>query len=153
MPFKSDAQRRYFNANREKLEAEGVDVDEWNASSRGKKLPEKGEKKANWLKALARGTGNLLKTQVAPPLAAGAAGYLAAPAFQDMAGIESDMGREAQRLGTAAGAASLASPWLRNKLWTKNTLGRDLAKLMTQNPSYKNFGLNEIKKLHPEIGK
>ncbi len=46
MPFKSEAQRKYFNANREKLEAEGVDVDEWNESSKGKKLPEKAEKKA-----------------------------------------------------------------------------------------------------------
>jgi hypothetical protein len=41
MPYKSEAQRRYFNANREKLEAEGVDVDEWNDSSKGKKLPKK----------------------------------------------------------------------------------------------------------------
>ena len=41
MPYKSEAQRRYFNANREKLEAEGVDVDEWNKSSKGKKMPEK----------------------------------------------------------------------------------------------------------------
>ena len=46
MPYKSEAQRKYFNANREKLEAEGVDVDEWNDSSKGKKLPEKAEKKA-----------------------------------------------------------------------------------------------------------
>lgn len=45
MPYKSEAQRRYFNANREKLEAEGVDVDEWNESSKGKKLPEKKTKK------------------------------------------------------------------------------------------------------------
>ena len=37
MPYKSEAQRRYFNANRDKLEAEGVDVDEWNESSKGKK--------------------------------------------------------------------------------------------------------------------
>lgn len=41
MPFKSEAQRRYFNANREKLEREGVDVDEWNAATKGKKLPER----------------------------------------------------------------------------------------------------------------
>mgnify|MGYP003627880836 CR=1 FL=1 len=41
MPYKSEAQRRYFNANRDKLKGEGVDVDEWNASSKGKKLPEK----------------------------------------------------------------------------------------------------------------
>lgn len=46
MPYKSEAQRKYFNANRKKLEAEGVDVDEWNESSKGKKLPEKAEKKA-----------------------------------------------------------------------------------------------------------
>jgi 8-oxo-dGTP pyrophosphatase MutT (NUDIX family) len=39
MPYKSEAQRRFFNANRKRLEAEGVDVDEWNESSRGKKLP------------------------------------------------------------------------------------------------------------------
>lgn len=41
MPYKSDKQRRYFNANREKLEAQGVDVDEWNEASKGKDLPEK----------------------------------------------------------------------------------------------------------------
>ncbi len=41
MPYASDAQRRYFNANRDELEAEGVDVGEWNASSKGKDLPEK----------------------------------------------------------------------------------------------------------------
>lgn len=39
MPYKSLAQERYFNANRGKLEAQGVDVDEWNAASKGKKLP------------------------------------------------------------------------------------------------------------------
>lgn len=44
MPYKSDAQRKFFNANRAKLEAQGVDVDEWNESSRGKKLPEKVKK-------------------------------------------------------------------------------------------------------------
>ena len=48
MPYKSDAQRKYFNVNRKKLEAQGVDVDEWNEASKGKKLPEKvKEKKAN----------------------------------------------------------------------------------------------------------
>jgi len=110
-------------------------------------------KVANWLKPLMQGAGNIFKRQIAPPVAAGAAGYVAAPAFQDIAGIESDMGREAQRLGTAAGAASLASPWLRQKMWSKNTLGKDLARLMKKNPQYSGFGLNEIKKLHPEIGK
>jgi hypothetical protein len=39
MPFKSKAQQGYFNANRSKLEAQGVDVGEWNAASKGKKLP------------------------------------------------------------------------------------------------------------------
>ena len=39
MPFKSKAQQGYFNANRAKLESQGVDVDEWNAASKGKKLP------------------------------------------------------------------------------------------------------------------
>lgn len=41
MPYKSLAQERYFNANRGKLESQGVDVDEWNSASRGMKLPEK----------------------------------------------------------------------------------------------------------------
>lgn len=45
MPYKSDAQRRYFNANRDELEAQGVDVNEWNDSSRGKKLPKRAKKK------------------------------------------------------------------------------------------------------------
>lgn len=40
MPYSSDAQRKFFNANRGKLEKQGVDVDEWNESSKGKKLPE-----------------------------------------------------------------------------------------------------------------
>jgi len=35
MPYKSEAQRRFFNANRAMLEAQGVDVDEWNRKSRG----------------------------------------------------------------------------------------------------------------------
>jgi hypothetical protein len=41
MPYKSLAQERYFNANRQQLEQQGVNVDEWNAASRGKKLPKK----------------------------------------------------------------------------------------------------------------
>jgi len=39
MPFKSKAQAAYFNANKGKLEKQGVDVDEWNAASKGMKLP------------------------------------------------------------------------------------------------------------------
>lgn len=45
MPYRSDAQRKFFNVNRARLEAEGVDVDEWNQSSKGKKLPKKVEHK------------------------------------------------------------------------------------------------------------
>jgi hypothetical protein len=41
MPYKSEAQRRYFNANRDKLEKQGVDVDEWNKSTGDAKLPER----------------------------------------------------------------------------------------------------------------
>lgn len=46
MPYKSIAQERYFNANKAKLERKGVDVDEWNAASKGKKLPAKITKSA-----------------------------------------------------------------------------------------------------------
>jgi hypothetical protein len=46
MPYKSKAQQAYFNVNRKELEAEGVNVDEWNKSSKGKKLPEKAKKEA-----------------------------------------------------------------------------------------------------------
>ena len=45
MPYKSDKQRKFFNANRKKLEKQGVDVDEWNESSKGKKAPKKKSKK------------------------------------------------------------------------------------------------------------
>ena len=41
MPYRSRQQEKYFNANRAKLEAQGVDVDEWNQASKGKKLPER----------------------------------------------------------------------------------------------------------------
>ena len=41
MPYKSKAQEAYFNANRAKLEKQGVDVNEWNEASKGKKLPAK----------------------------------------------------------------------------------------------------------------
>ena len=44
MPYKSQAQEKYFNANRKKLEAQGVNVDEWNKSSKGKKLPKRVKK-------------------------------------------------------------------------------------------------------------
>ena len=45
MPFKSEAQRRYFEANKEKLERQGVDVKEWEDASKGMKLPERAPKK------------------------------------------------------------------------------------------------------------
>ena len=41
MPYKSQAQEAYFNANRSNLESQGVNVDEWNQASKGKKLPAK----------------------------------------------------------------------------------------------------------------
>jgi hypothetical protein len=41
MPYKSMAQERYFNANRSKLEKQGVDVDEWNSASKGARLPQR----------------------------------------------------------------------------------------------------------------
>ena len=41
MPYKSLAQERYFNVNRKKMEAQGVDVDEWNKASKGMKLPKR----------------------------------------------------------------------------------------------------------------
>lgn len=41
MPYKSEAQRKFFHANKGKLEAQGVDVGEWDKATKGKKLPEK----------------------------------------------------------------------------------------------------------------
>ena len=41
MPYKSDAQRKFFNANKAAMMAKGVDVNEWNESSKGKSLPKK----------------------------------------------------------------------------------------------------------------
>jgi len=45
MPYKSDKQRKFFNANKAELEKQGVDVDEWNEASKGMKLPEAAPKK------------------------------------------------------------------------------------------------------------
>jgi hypothetical protein len=47
MPYKSKAQAAYFNIHKKELEKQSVDVDEWNASSKGKQMPEK--KKASGL--------------------------------------------------------------------------------------------------------
>ena len=41
MPYKSEAQRKYFNVNKQELEKEGVNVDEFNKESKGLKLPKK----------------------------------------------------------------------------------------------------------------
>jgi hypothetical protein len=60
MPFKSEAQRAYFNANRAKLEREGVDVDEWNSASKGMKLPKRAkgkDKKSGWASLAKLGHG------------------------------------------------------------------------------------------------
>jgi hypothetical protein len=45
MPYKSKAQEAYFNAHKKELEKKGVNVNEWNQSSKGKKLPEHAAKK------------------------------------------------------------------------------------------------------------
>jgi hypothetical protein len=45
MPYKSQAQEKFFNANKAKLEKQGVSVEEWNKASKGKKLPKKAPKK------------------------------------------------------------------------------------------------------------
>ena len=38
MPYKSLAQEKFFNANRDKLEKQGVNVSEWNQASKGLNL-------------------------------------------------------------------------------------------------------------------
>jgi hypothetical protein len=58
--YKSDAQRAYFNANRAKLEQQGVSVDEWNAASKGMKLPKRAkgkDKKSSWASLAKLGHG------------------------------------------------------------------------------------------------
>jgi hypothetical protein len=50
MPFKSEAQRKFMNANRGSMLKKGVDVDEWNKASEGKKLPEKASKSGSMIK-------------------------------------------------------------------------------------------------------
>lgn len=44
MPFKSQAQRGYFEANKKRLESEGVDVREWEQASKGMKLPKRAKR-------------------------------------------------------------------------------------------------------------
>ena len=45
MPYKSEAQRKFFHANKKKLVKQGVDIKEWDKESKGLKLPEKVNKK------------------------------------------------------------------------------------------------------------
>jgi hypothetical protein len=40
MPYVSAAQRGYFHAHEKELEAQGVNVAEWDAASKGMKLPQ-----------------------------------------------------------------------------------------------------------------
>ena len=45
MPYKSEAQRKFFQANKIKLEKQAVVVKEWDNESKGLKLPKKVRKK------------------------------------------------------------------------------------------------------------
>ena len=45
MPYKSEAQRKFFHTNKKKLEKQGVDVKEWDKESKGLKLPKKVKRK------------------------------------------------------------------------------------------------------------
>lgn len=47
MPYKSKAQAAYFNIHKKELAKQGVNVDEWNKASKGKKLPSKKKGKKN----------------------------------------------------------------------------------------------------------
>jgi len=39
MPYKSQAQAGYFHTHEKQLASQGVDVGEWDAATKGKKLP------------------------------------------------------------------------------------------------------------------
>lgn len=41
MPYKSEAQRKFFHSNAKKLAKQGVNIKEWDKASKGKKLPKK----------------------------------------------------------------------------------------------------------------
>lgn len=45
MPYKSKAQAAFFNINKKELEKQGVNVDEWNRASKGKKYPKRAKPK------------------------------------------------------------------------------------------------------------
>ena len=41
MLYKSEAQRKFFHANKESLAKQGINVEAWDKASEGKKLPER----------------------------------------------------------------------------------------------------------------
>lgn len=41
MPYVSQAQEGYFHAHKADLEKQGVDVSEWDAATKGRKLPKR----------------------------------------------------------------------------------------------------------------
>lgn len=45
MPFKSKAQQGFMEAHRAQMEAQGVNMKEWEQASKGKKLPKRAKKK------------------------------------------------------------------------------------------------------------
>lgn len=45
MPYKSKAQAAYFNIHKKALEKQGVDVNEWNKATKGKRLPKRTKSK------------------------------------------------------------------------------------------------------------
>lgn len=45
MPYKSLKQAAYFHIHRRQLEAQGVNVDEWDRASKGHKIPKRVKKK------------------------------------------------------------------------------------------------------------
>lgn len=49
MPFKSEAQRKFMNANKGSMLKQGVDVNEWNQASKGMDLPEKAKKSGSMI--------------------------------------------------------------------------------------------------------
>lgn len=44
-PYISEAQRKFFHANKKKLEKQGVNVNEWDKKSKGKRIPKRIKKK------------------------------------------------------------------------------------------------------------
>lgn len=47
MPYKSKAQAAYFHIHKKELQKQGVNVAEWDAASKGKKLPQKARKRGS----------------------------------------------------------------------------------------------------------